>query len=551
MRVTQTLGAGLTVRAIAGTHVVLLGFSMSKASAKNLLGFAIRREDVTEGENYWLRGLKTFKETQPIQVPGQSYSLLEHPVQSFRWSDYTAKPGHTYRYEIVPLEGKPKNLVQRASVIVEIDTESEGDPAAVHDVYFNRGVSASQAYSAKFGNARPDQLPLDKRAEAYAWLSRGLEEALLRFIGRANGTNFGLRAAVYEFNHAPVLQALKAAVDAGADVAIVYDAREDPPRGSSETAIAAAGLGAVVTPRTSNPSFIAHNKFIVLLENGHSTAVWTGSTNFTRGGIYGQSNVGHVVRDAAVAQAYLDYWTQLAADPEAKDLRTWIQGHTPDPAGTPPAGTTALFSPRRGLGVLQWYADRLDEAGSCACMTAAFGVHPFFEAVLGKQRPHLRFVLAEKRDPEQDQWTTDRDVQVAVGGKIPGDALYGWTEEILTGFNFHVQYVHDKFMLIDPLSDDPIVVTGSANFSKASTEQNDENMLVIRGDTRVADIYLGEFMRLFSHHYFRDLIKKQQGETISTPKALYLAPTDSWTRPYFEEYGPKAKLRRLYAGVAE
>jgi hypothetical protein len=28
-------------------------------------------------------------------------------------------------------------------------------------------------------------------------------------------------------------------------------------------------------------------------------------------------------------------------------------------------------------------------------------------------------------------------------------------------------------------------------------------MLVIQGDQRVADIYLGEFMRIFNHYYFR------------------------------------------------
>jgi phosphatidylserine/phosphatidylglycerophosphate/cardiolipin synthase-like enzyme len=37
-------------------------------------------------------------------------------------------------------------------------------------------------------------------------------------------------------------------------------------------------------------------------------------------------------------------------------------------------------------------------------------------------------------------------------------------------------------MLIDPLSADPIVVNGSANFGQASTRRNDENMLVVRAD---------------------------------------------------------------------
>ena len=41
MRVTKTLGPGLTVRAVAGTHVVFRGFSMSKTAASGLLGFGI------------------------------------------------------------------------------------------------------------------------------------------------------------------------------------------------------------------------------------------------------------------------------------------------------------------------------------------------------------------------------------------------------------------------------------------------------------------------------------------------------------------------------
>jgi len=97
---------------------------------------------------------------------------------------------------------------------------------------------------------------------------------------------------------------------------------------------------------------------------------------------------------------------------------------------------------------------------------------------------------------------------IAVGNHLSDSVLEDWiqktfVDEELTGLNGHVRYVHTKYMLVDPLSDDPIVVTGSANFSNASTKNNDENMLIIRGDTRVADIYLGEFMRLYTHYRFR------------------------------------------------
>ena len=42
-----------------------------------------------------------------------------------------------------------------------------------------------------------------------------------------------------------------------------------------------------------------------------------------------------------------------------------------------------------------------------------------------------------------------------------------FSAETLTGFNKNL-YIHDKFLLVDPLGDDPVVLTGSANFSAAS-----------------------------------------------------------------------------------
>src|SRR6185295_13804860 len=77
-------------------------------------------------------------------------------------------------------------------------------------------------------------------------------------------------------------------------------------------------------------------------------------------------------------------------------------------------------------------------------------------------------------------------------GSFLDDPLYTWvrkeTNTAKLKLNTHVAYIHSKFLLRDPLGKDPIVVTGSANFSNPSTTDNDENMLIIRGDQRVADI---------------------------------------------------------------
>jgi phosphatidylserine/phosphatidylglycerophosphate/cardiolipin synthase-like enzyme len=110
------------------------------------------------------------------------------------------------------------------------------------------------------------------------------------------------------------------------------------------------------------------------------------------------------------------------------------------------------------------------------------------------------------------------------------------------GFVF---FVHTKFLLIDPLSDDPLVCSGSANFSPKSLKENDENMLLIRGSTRVADIYLTEFDRLFRHFYFRDVaneIEAKGGEA----KGAFLDETDSWTDSYFRPGAFKTRRREMF-----
>lgn len=535
---------GISAHAISGTYVVTIGMNATEDARCGLLGFGIRRTDHTEDESYWLKGFKTFKSVEPNPVPRRLFSLRDHPVQSFLWADFTAKPNHDYTYEVVPMYGKPRKLEQGDPVRVRVSTESEdgGD----HAVYFNRGVAGSQAYAEKFGNQKPDDVP---NREAYIWLSRGLEEAMLAFIGQGDSADFGIRAAVYEFNYKPILEAFKAADRAGADVKIIFDARKEHPQEETERATRDVGIRKLLIPRSTNKSYISHNKFIVLLKNGTPVQVWTGSTNITRGGIFGQSNVGHLVRDPRIAKKYLDYWELLAQDPENRDLEPSVETMTPDPVGQPSRGTTAIFSPRTGLAALKWYADSLNKAKQTIALTAAFGINPILAQVLEGDKDYLRYLLLEKRGSNYDVYAADRDVLVSIGSHLEEDALYRWTKEKLTDFNLHVRYIHTKFMLIDPISDDPVIISGSANFSEASTTKNDENMLVIRGDARVADIYLGEFMRLFNHFYFRYHANRLRGLLTDEEQRerAFLTEDNSWTNRYYNPNSIKTKQRLLFA----
>jgi phosphatidylserine/phosphatidylglycerophosphate/cardiolipin synthase-like enzyme len=382
-----------------------------------------------------------------------------------------------------------------------------------------------------------------------------LAEAIRAYIGQASSGDFALRAAVYEFTEPSVLAAFRAAHEAGADVRIVYHARQDDSTGRGNAqAVQDAGLDAsILVERTK--AKIAHNKFIVLCGKGAADdltpiSVWTGSTNISEGGIFGHSNVGHCVRDPAVAGRFLAYWDQLESDPDADALRDWVSESSvfdPDDASTD--GIHTLFSPRHGLAPLDWYAERFGAADVIANITEAFGMGQVFEeALMAATGGALHFVMLDRRDSHQDDWSRSHSTFLAVGSAGGPEALTRWGKETLTGFNPMVPYLHTKILLVDPLSDDPTVITGSANFSPASTNGNDENMLVIRGDTDLADVYFSEYARIFQHFYARYWAARLVGAGHADDGA-YLVEGDTWQAPYVT--GRKRDLRLLYATQVE
>lgn len=560
-------GDVLAVRAIGGLHVVTVAWDFlegQEAKREGLLGFAIERSELKQGEvieRYFLRGIKRFKQKDEGLAPGTPMPTSEHPIQSFQWGDYTAKPDTTYRYKVVPVYGKPKliNLDDASATTVEITTEAEQGHAGdnrhtTHDIYFNRGVAGSQAYARKFGKSKPDET--DPDSDQMKWLSRGLFEALTGFIGRASGpdaSDYKLRAMLYEFRYFPVGKSFSAARKAGADVAIRYEAQSY--KDDNETMIAKAGIKGICKPQKSRAG-IRHNKFIVLIHEDKPVAVWTGSTNISAGGIFGHSNVGHAIWDKAVAQRYLDYWERLTEPDVTRG--PLVQANLevePTPANNspPPADRMlTLFSPRdekETLETLHWYADLMGSAKKILCMTFAFNLDDVFTEVLERPGNTLRYAVFDKalKTDEETKIDQAKNTVIAVGAKLEKGDMEHLLGENLTGFNNN-RYIHDKFMLVDPLGDDPIVATGTANFSGSSQYANDENMVVIRGDTRVADIYFSEFTRVFDHLYSRYIVGKMKNAGTNDPDAGFLkGDAKEWVPQHFKK-GRKELRRRYFMG---
>jgi phosphatidylserine/phosphatidylglycerophosphate/cardiolipin synthase-like enzyme len=557
---------GISVHAISGTHVVMLAFDATEMARQGLLGFAIKRNDLTENNEYWLNGSKVFKSVSSNpSADYSSISSLQHPIQSFLWSDYSAKPCYQYRYIIRPIRGVPSNLRYGTDIQVEIETETEKDHK--HSVYFNRGAIASQAYARKYQNT-PPSAPNNPADQQTAWLSRGLLEAALEFINQAQAGD-QLRCAAYEFQYDPIINAFKGAAARGVDVKICYEAGQIKIKGTLEdTPTTTANKKAIkrlnvpksiLIPRTKRKA-IPHNKFIVFAKNGVGIKVWTGSTNFTCSGFLGQSNVGHIVKDEAVANVYLAYWQKLSADPESKIMRDYVMQATPDPNSKLPQGETIVFSPRPKSNMLNWYADKVKNAQQTVMFTAAFGVNTKLVPSFAEDKDYLRFILTEKSVSSSTKilFDKDKDLLISKGStlgrdamqrKIPGWELDKWfhDEELYRGTRGHIFYVHTKYMLIDILGDNPKVFSGSANFSSPSLLNNDENMMLICGNKRVADIYLTEFDRLFRHFWFRQTANKAKGRGIGAQKAKFLTEDDSWTNAAYEEGHYKQRRRMLFS----
>ena len=250
----------------------------------------------------------------------------------------------------------------------------------------------------------------------------------------------------------------------------------------------------------------------------------------------------------------------ISANPDHGELRQRLSGLNNIPVEKPRRGTTCIFSPQVSNDGLTWYAKQATVAENALFMTFAFGMNDVFKEAYRSGHSALRYALMEdllapgvrkeNKPAALEEMKTLRQMpenRFAVGNRIATNHFDRWIKEHLTGLNQHVQFIHTKFMLVDPLSDDPIVITGSANFSAASTTKNDENMLIIRGNRRVADVYLGEYMRLWNHYAFREWLAAK-GDSIDEG-FKHLDTENKWWRGYFGNT-VRSRQRQYFSGAS-
>lgn len=581
MRVSTTKN-GLTLRVIAGSHDAIIAMDLEENKRKGCLGFTIERTDLGPSANPFPASLqKTVFLPNLLHFPSipraenQTVSTTnEAPLQKFRWGDYTLQPAMSYQFKVTPRYGKPDALTTISGLEdgIEVEVTTEDPNSEETSVFFNRASAASRAFETQFPNLTEIDGDTPEAVNARKWLSHGLEEAVLAFLGKAQKGD-ALHAAVYEFQKPALLQGIKDAALRGVDVKVAYHHRntgvKDKTAAKNDDAIKAAGLDdaslaalnlpSIVKPRAANPQgAIMHNKFVVLLKNEGSkpvpAAVWTGSTNWTDGGIYGQLNVGHAVFDADVAAQYNAYFNLLIADSSASEMKSKTVEISPVSLSLPgERKITPVFSPQKDTTMLELYSSLCDQAKSFLMVSAPFALSPIIlESLTKKKDDLLRFMLLDKigslgKGSEVKIIEGDPEDSIAVATTL-STPLYDFQNNLLEGkesFHHAGIHIHSKIILVDPFGSDPIIVTGSANFSNGSTKINDENSLILRGFTAVTDIYATEFMRMFEHYHFRakEAVMKDKSKQMS------LVENDSWADEYYVLGSYEEKDRRMFAGT--
>ena len=534
------------VKAYAGTNGVLLAIDVAESRRKGLLGFAIEKQ---QGSKPWLFLFNS------LTFPGKTHTFPQFhatpsdlaPLQKFRWADYAVNPGVTIHYRVHLAYGTADAPLLGEFLEVTISTDN-GLPAG-QNVIFNRAVAASQAFQRKFADvdallSANKKLPIEEWPDApRQWLENGLLARLLGFIERAEDGQWALDIAIYEYQLQVIVDAVNAAFERGVKLRVLYHAQPD----EDTTALNEASLEKIpaANKRGRVTHNIFHNKFMVLSRlnaagQHQPEAVLCGSTNFTANGVYRQANVVHVLDDAQVGASYLQTFEQVWTTPaDVGATRKWLTENNPM---QPDQALFAGFSPRSGQGDLREFVEIINAAKKDLLFVTAFALpDEVLNALLGQ--PHddiLRYGL-QNTVSRITGFHADRTAQFAATALL-NTGLEGWLKENMKGQKGNL-LVHTKAIVIDFTSDSPTIISGSHNLSEAASNGNDENYLIIRGDTDLADRYGLELLRFYEHYRFRYFAKK-----LSLKQVRPLAPDDSWTDDYYLKGDLRMLSRLRFAG---
>ena len=215
---------------------------------------------------------------------------------------------------------------------------------------------------------------------------------------------------------------------------------------------------------------ITHDKVMII----DSEYVWTGSTNFTYSGYFLNNNNVLIIQSRDVALAYYDDFSQMFEGYFHNDKSSNGVENIDVADGYVEVWFTPEDSPRQML------LDKVNNAReSIYFCIYAFTLEDLANAIISAKERGVDVKGIFDEGSASDPFSK-YDMLLDAGVDVQIDPCpYAF---------------HHKFMVIDKDGTEPIVITGSGNWSISGTSSNDENFIVIHSSS-VAESYYNEFSR--------------------------------------------------------
>jgi phosphatidylserine/phosphatidylglycerophosphate/cardiolipin synthase-like enzyme len=573
--------------AFANNDVATIAWSYG-AKPEGCMGFALYRID-SKGNETPLPSHAVF----PGETIADGQTTAQFPIQKFYWKDVFGRlvgdktGNYTFRYKVVPLEGAPGALKPMTSlpILTTNEVTISGVCSSSVTAIFNRGLISTQHVSkALKGNANKGSLLQAIAVEGNQLrkdLAGDILGTLTGFVARAK-TSGSIYAALYELTDVELVQSL---VDIGDKLNIVLanivakpatGGSEEQPGENDDSKSKLTGSKASLLYREPPSGHIVHNKFLIYVDAGGTPqAVLTGSCNWTDTGMCAQTNNSIVIDDKSTAARYMTYWKKLKADESAHEagspfqdsaLRTFngTAKNLSLDQGTDDASTlTSYFSPNtakqrsKSKKTEAFPVDMKDlsnrvMAAKNAVLFLAFipGTPSITEFAAAAQKKNkdlfvrgcvtspdaagnfaydLKGTAPPKRQKGVKSPAAPQDARVISANALDATIPDGWQKELLkAGFAI----THDKIVVIDPFADDCVVVTGSHNLGYQASYNNDENLLMIKGNKKLAMAYATHVLDVYDHFSWRWTINHG-----TTADAHLKTKPDDWLNWYFDANG--------------
>lgn len=302
-----------------------------------------------------------------------------------------------------------------------------------------------------------------------------LDDALVALLNSAANS---IDIAVYDFDRQIVINALIAAKNRGVTVRMVGDGDNTADAGYAQ--LASAGIPIVNRPAGSA---IMHDKFAIV----DSRYLWTGSTNISDHDVLMSNNNALILDSSTMAAAYRAEFNEMYTGgrfgPAKNDVLT---------SNTTTVNTATIeyyTGPKEAL-INQLLAKTAAADISIHFMIFTFTRDDLRTAIMARKAAGVKVMGVF--DQLQGNGAYSQDDAMAAAGAAT------WIDGNNHSDGQGGGIMHHKVMIIDGNStSDPMVITGSTNWTDAANSDNDENLVVIHS-ADAARYFLQEFCAVVS-----------------------------------------------------